>query len=235
MTSVAERAGVTRMTIHRHMRDRAFLREYKQSISDELLAACGQSRHVIAELSYIGFSDVRQLFDESGNLIPIRKLPQAVAAAVSSVEIVKRKTKDGDTETVKKIRLWDKNNALAALAKYFGLITDRLEVSGPDGGPIEVNSNVSVDSLPLVVRQLLVLVSNGKELDSELQSTLQAKLGPMFAEFLAERREQMAASGNGSGLQPAAIEASYRVESDERKPRTGRKPAPLSTDDLESI
>ena len=36
------------------------------------------------------------------------------------------------TDEVHKFRLWDKTRALEALAKHFGLVTERLEVSGWD-------------------------------------------------------------------------------------------------------
>jgi hypothetical protein len=52
-----------------------------------------------------------------------------VAACVASVEVVERRTGDPENpvEYVHKVKLWDKNTALANLAKHFGLLKDLVE------------------------------------------------------------------------------------------------------------
>jgi len=47
---------------------------------------------------------------------------------------------------------------------------------------------VSVDSLPLYVRQLLVLVSNGEGIGEELERALREETSERFGRFLASRR-----------------------------------------------
>ncbi len=69
-----------------------------------------------------------------------------------------------------------------------GELKDLLELTGPNGGPIETQTNVSVDSLPLYVRQLLVLVSNGEGIGEELERVLTAELNERFGRFLASAR-----------------------------------------------
>lgn len=237
LADVAERAGIHRTTLARMMQDRTFLDEYRQAVSDELALARGQARQVIEELTRIAFSDVRKLFDERGNLLDIKSLPNSIASAVSSVEVIQRESKSGEIEYIKRVRLWNKNDALKSLAKYFDLISDKVEISGPGGGPIEINSNVSVDHLPLYVRQLLVLVSNGKELDAGLQAELQAKLGPMFGEFLAERREMITA-GNETGTGGAIEISDYSVGENGNSggsDKPVKKQRSVSSIDLESI
>jgi hypothetical protein len=48
------------------------------------------------------------------------------------LEVIVKNAKGGDghTDKVHKIKLWDKTRALEALAKHFGLVRERLEVSG---------------------------------------------------------------------------------------------------------
>jgi hypothetical protein len=58
-------------------------------------------------------------------------------------------------------------------------------LTGKDGGPVHVQSNVSVDSLPLYVRQLLVLVSNGEGIGEELERVLTEEMNERFGRFLA--------------------------------------------------
>ncbi len=49
---------------------------------------------------------------------------------------------DGMTQNLKtgevKVSVRSRDNALSLLAKHFGITVDRVELSGPDGGPIEV-------------------------------------------------------------------------------------------------
>jgi hypothetical protein len=68
---------------------------------------------IMAEFGRIGFSDIRQLYDDKGLLIPINKLPADVAAAIQSV--------DG-----KKIKLASKLEALNSMAKTIGMFQEQV-------------------------------------------------------------------------------------------------------------
>jgi len=104
---------------------------------------------VLRELSRLATSDLRQLFREDGSLLPIDEMPDEVAAAISSIEVVTTypNGKDEPPEYVKKVRLWDKNTALTNLAKHFGLLKDLVEHSGPGGGPIVTKTEIDPKSL----------------------------------------------------------------------------------------
>ncbi|WP_016745755.1 terminase small subunit [Rhizorhabdus wittichii] len=96
---------------------------------------------VLDELAKIGFSDIRKLFDDRGNLIPIHLLPADAAACLSAVEVRTLKTEDRDeaaVEQVAKIKTWDKRGALVDIAKIMGFYVEKHEHTGKDGGPIEV-------------------------------------------------------------------------------------------------
>jgi hypothetical protein len=86
----------------------------------------------LREAAYLAYSDVREAFDEQGNLKPIKDWPDTLAAAVSGVEIVKKNLAagDGQTDTVHKLKLWDKPKNLEMLFKHLGLLVERLEHSG---------------------------------------------------------------------------------------------------------
>ena len=97
---------------------------------------------VVRELARIGFSDVRQWFDEDGYLRPVHELDDDVAAALGSIEVHREKTHRRGRrvrveESVIKVKAWDKGRALELLAKHFGLIKEQHEHSGKGGGPIE--------------------------------------------------------------------------------------------------
>lgn len=109
---------------------------------------------VLAELAKIGFADMRKLLKWTGNrtvmdeltaeetgeveiraanlvtLFDSDELPDDVAAAVSEIS----QTKDGAL----KVKLHDKQAALVAIGRHLGMFKDRVEHTGKDGGPIEV-------------------------------------------------------------------------------------------------
>lgn len=75
---------------------------------------------VLLELARLGFSNVKRLFDERGNLLPLHELSDDVAASISSVKV--KVEDDGETVLqVKEIKLWDKNSALEKVCKHLGL------------------------------------------------------------------------------------------------------------------
>lgn len=138
-----------------------------------------RARRVIEELVRISFSDVRELFDSNGQLRPIADLPDSIAPAISSVEVVKRYSDKETSEYVTKIRLWDKTRALQMLGKHLGILRDIVEHTGKDGGPIKVQETVTIDpdSLSPEAREILWkevqkarAMGNGKALESEFRS-----------------------------------------------------------------
>jgi len=89
---------------------------------------------VLRHASLIARSDLRRLFDEHGNLLDIDQLPAEVAAAIALVEVVERRVDHTQkAERTRRIRLWDKIAALTLLARYHGLLTDKVEVDGRVG------------------------------------------------------------------------------------------------------
>lgn len=97
---------------------------------------------VLAEIAKVAFSDLRRVFTPGGNLLPLQDIDDETAACLSSIEIVTRKVPGGEeaeVEHVAKIKLWDKMNALEKLGKHLGLFADKVEHTGKDGGPIEIN------------------------------------------------------------------------------------------------
>lgn len=169
-----------------------------------------KAQRVLSELVRLGFSDIRELFDRDGNLLDIKSLPDNIAASISSVEVVRRKGRyktideDGNDadEFITKVRLWDKTKALSMLGKHFGLLKDVIEHTGPGGGPIEVQttSNIQVDSLPLWLKQALVVVSSGKSISADLEERILREVGEKFieVEYEVRSREQGGkVQGNG--------------------------------------
>lgn len=92
---------------------------------------------VIEEAARIGLFDPGSLFDESGALLPIKKMPPEVRAAIASIEVDELKASDGTViSRVKKIKLWDKNSALEKIMRHLGSFEkDNKQKSALDGVP----------------------------------------------------------------------------------------------------
>ena len=106
------------------------------AIADGQAKAMGQAgvtaQRVKEELARLAFSDVRRLFDKRGNLRPIYELGDNEAAAVASLEVVIKNAAagDGHTDTIHKVKVWDKTKALELLGKHFGLFDEHAHISG---------------------------------------------------------------------------------------------------------
>lgn len=112
---------------------------------NELLDRSGERAEVtiarvLDEMRKLGFSDMRRAFDENGRLKRPEEWDDDFAASIASVEVVTRNIGDGDIEHVHKIKVWDKNSALEKIAKHLGMFVDRIEHSGPSGGPIQTET-----------------------------------------------------------------------------------------------
>jgi phage terminase small subunit len=81
---------------------------------------------IIREVARIALADPRQLFDDSGCLLPIHSIDDDTAAAVASIEIEELFEGVGENRVLKgytkKIKLHPKTAALEQLCKYLGLI-----------------------------------------------------------------------------------------------------------------
>lgn len=93
---------------------------------------------VLREFAKLGFSNMKD-FTEWGprgvKLKPSEELPDELAACVS--EVSESFTEAGRTL---KFKLHDKKGALEAIAKHLGMFVERKEVTGKDGGPIELTA-----------------------------------------------------------------------------------------------
>ena len=103
----------------------------EQRVKDMLTEALDPER-VLREVGRIAFSDIRELFDADGNVLPVKQWPDDFARAVASVEVVKKNvtTGDGKVDDVLKVRLWDKVVKLTNLMKHHGLLMEKVEHTG---------------------------------------------------------------------------------------------------------
>lgn len=93
------------------------------------------SDRVLTEIGKLAFADIRKVFDESGQLLPVHMLPAEVAASISSIEVVTSRIPGGeptDVEHTSKIKFWDKRGSLELLGKHLKLFTDKIELEVGD-------------------------------------------------------------------------------------------------------
>jgi len=105
---------------------------------------------VLAELSRIGFSDLRRVFTDDGHLRSPGSWDDETAAAIASIKVVTRPSggvdADGNKEVehVHEIKLWDKNSALEKLAKHLGMFVERHEHTSPDGSMTPMPTRIEI-------------------------------------------------------------------------------------------
>lgn len=98
---------------------------------------------VLNEMALLAMASVDHFFvDDLGNLRAKPDAPEGIMAAVASVKkIVKVDDQDNMTISVE-FKLWDKPGTLKLMGKHVGLFPDRMEHTGPGGGPIETVTRV---------------------------------------------------------------------------------------------
>lgn len=119
---------------------------------------------VLTEVAKLGFSNIRDIFTESGSLKNLASLPVEITAAIASVKVVTRKTGDEESpvEYVHEIKMADKRASLELLGKHLKLFADRTEVTGPGGKDLIPDLN-DPETLKDVARRLAFVLSGVKK------------------------------------------------------------------------
>lgn len=109
---------------------------------------------VLRELAKIGFSDIRKVVSWHSALINEEDNPDGGDVAViktivtNNVQLVASTEIDDDTASCiseisqnatggLKVKLHDKRAALVDIGRHLGMFTDKTEISGPNGGPMQ--------------------------------------------------------------------------------------------------
>lgn len=124
--------------------------EVQARVKELLQIAAGKTgvsiERIIDELAKIGFanmSDYISIGHDGDPFVDLSALDRDKAAAISEVTV--EDFKDGRGEDARDVRrvkfkLLDKRAALVDLGKHLGMFRDRVEHTGPDGGPIEFSA-----------------------------------------------------------------------------------------------
>lgn len=133
-----------------HLLGHPDISRYVQVLKRNLSAALGiDALDIAREYAKIGFSDIRKIFDENGALIKIKKLDSEPAGNISSIEIFEVTDAKGKVlGHTKKVKLYDKINALDKLARMIGVDgVTKVASTDPQGqvikeDPLEVKETV---------------------------------------------------------------------------------------------
>lgn len=112
------------------------------------------AQRVLEELAKIGFAnagDMIEVGEDGLSTVDLKKLTPEQKAALSEIEIITNP--DGKQRV--KVKLHDKRAALMDIGKHLGMFREKVEVSGPDGGPIQTASAIEVSLLNREERGML--------------------------------------------------------------------------------
>lgn len=109
---------------------------------------------VLAELELLAFSDHTNFaVDDLGNVELTDEAPEGAHRSVSSIKH-RIHTRDGEVTREVEIKLWEKPGMLKLAGRHVGLFPDRVEVSGPNGGPIRTEATMTSGERRVRLKQL---------------------------------------------------------------------------------
>lgn len=156
----------------------ARIAELQAAVAERVVEASAVTKErVLEELAKLGFSNMLDYVaarDDGFVHLDLSQLTRDQAAAIQEVVIDEYNERveggdKGETRAVKKVRfkLADKRGALVDIGKHLGMFTEKVELAGKNGGPIETKE-----------------IGNGRELARRIAFALEraARAGPGGAE-----------------------------------------------------
>lgn len=124
--AVLSKGSTVQKTI-RAMHNDTNVKQYIEHLKFELFSTVDAStERIIRELAKIAFSDIRELYDERGAMLPMNQIAEHVAGAINSTEAQELNAFGADGQTVnigftRKVKLHDKLKALEMLGRLAGM------------------------------------------------------------------------------------------------------------------
>lgn len=102
---------------------------------------------VLQEIARLAFFDPRKFFNEDGSAKQVSELDDDTAMALAGMDVMELFEGSGDQKhaygLMKKFKLVDKGQNLERLGKHLKLFTDKAEITGANGGPVEIKRVVT--------------------------------------------------------------------------------------------
>jgi phage terminase small subunit len=132
------------------------------------------AQRVMLELARVGFSDIRQIYDERGALKPIHEIDADTAAGIAGMEFEEKFIREVEEDLITgepvvhvvpirtvKIKRYDKNPALLTLAKHFKIV-------GDEGDGVNALASALADRLNAARKRIdVVEMDQPKEISNE--------------------------------------------------------------------
>ena len=115
---------------------------------------------VLKQYANLAFFDIRKAYAPDGKLLPLNELPPEVATAITAIDTTE--TEDGGR--VRRVKFAPKIAALEAIGKHLGMFAPkRVEVSGPNGGPIPTAAEETARGMDdATLRRVMKAMEGGK-------------------------------------------------------------------------
>jgi phage terminase small subunit len=135
-TAAARRAGYSARTARQQGAENLSkpdiaraIAEGKKRLTDK---AALTAERVLLEISRIAFMDARAFFTPAGKLKPISELSEEQGAALAGFDVIVGNTSgsDGHMDEIQKLKFCDKVACLEMLAKFCGLLKEKVDHTG---------------------------------------------------------------------------------------------------------
>lgn len=97
---------------------------------------------ILRELLRVARSDIGEAFFENGSMKPLKDMPEDVRRSIAGVEVDELYAGGGENRVeigqTRKVKLWNKVQALELLGKHLALWTDKHELTGAGGSALSV-------------------------------------------------------------------------------------------------
>lgn len=107
---------------------------------------------VLLELARLAFFDPRKLLNADGTPKALHELDDDTAAAIAGLDVLEEFDGSGEDRVqigvVKKYKIADKNTALTNAMRHLGMLRDKTELTGPNGGPLQQNVQIEFVAPP---------------------------------------------------------------------------------------
>jgi hypothetical protein len=156
-----------------------------------------RAERIIRETLAIATCDPRRLEDENGKAIPLHKLDDAMAAALSGVE-VEDISSNGETGKRYKYKFWDKNKALDKLGQFKKLWDAGKTSVNVDARSVTLNAPGGPEALSGAIR----LLEQARSIAAPVTATLSDQNGSVLPVALRDEPKGRRASvdaGEDSG------------------------------------
>jgi len=100
------------------------------------------AERILEEVKHAAFLDPLDLFSDDGKLLPLKQMPEAARRAIAGIEVEEIWSGTGKDRVqigvLKKIKLVSKEGTLTLAGRHLKMFTDKQELSGPNGSPVDV-------------------------------------------------------------------------------------------------